>query len=522
MKDIFKNWKDFPNQSKNKSKENNDSAIRLSSDLHENIKNLKTSLKDCSDIVFRDFKIAGSRDAVLIFLKVLVDTKSIDLDILKPLYQFGKTSDMASTKKLKDVLVHQVIPAAQIDSGVTFNEITERIFTGETILLVEDLSEAIYISLQKWAKRSIQEPVVEPAIRGPKEGFTEDLLTNLSLIRKRLKTSKLKFEEIKIGSVSKTTIVIAYLQGIAAEATIAEVRKRISKIKDDAILESGSLEEFIEDSPSSIFPQIANTERPDRLVSSLLEGQIGIIIDNNPFVLVAPQTLTQMLQAPDDYYERYVGATFIRLIRYLFYGMALTLPSLYIAFSTFHQGMIPTGLLYSMAASRVNVPFPAVIEALIMELIFEGLREAGIRLPRTVGQSVSIVGGLVIGQAAVQAGIVSAPMVIIVSVTGIASFVFPKYNFALSIRILRFILMILAGTFGLFGMFVGIFAIMIHLSKLRSFGVPYLAPLGPMRLSSLKDVFVRAPKWATMDQSEFVAEQNKQQAGNQKNSGPKS
>ncbi len=491
--------------------------IELCNNLDENIQLLKTRLNDCTDIVYREFKIGGNRNAIIIFIKVLVDTKSINADILGPLYQFGKVLDVLDPKMLKEVLINQVITATQVEFGNALKEITERIFTGETILLVDGLSDAIYIGLQKLEKRSIEEPLTDPAIRGPRDGFTEDLSTNMSLIRRRLKTPNLRFEEMKVGKISKTKTVITYLQGIADEAIVAEARNRISKIDVDAILESGNIEEFIEDSPSSFFPQISNTERPDKLVSCLLEGQIGIMIDNTPFVLIAPQTLVQMLQAPDDYYERHTEASFIRMIRYLYYGIALTLPSLYIAFSTFHQGMIPTSLLYSMAAARASVPFPALIEAFIMEITFEGLREAGIRLPKAVGQSVSIVGALVIGQAAVQAGIVSAPMVIIVSVTGIASFVFPKYNLALSIRLLRFLLMILAGTLGLFGVFLGVLIIMIHLSNLRSFGVPYLAPLGPLKLSSLKDVFIRAPKWDMANRPEFISKENVKRVGNTKN-----
>lgn len=459
-------------------------------------------------IVIREFVIGGKHDAVILFSQVLVDTKLLDTDVLRPLYQVGKTIDISHIDRVKNVLMKQILPVCKIESGMLFEELLDRLFNGETILLIDGLPEAIYLCLQKWEKRNIEEPLTDPAIRGPRDGFTEDLLTNISLIRRRLKTPKLKFEEMIAGRISKTKTVLVYLQGIADEAIITEIRERISKIDVDAILESGNIEEFIEDNPWSLFPQINNTERPDKLVSCLLEGQIGIMLEGTSFVLVAPQTLIQMLQAPDDYYERHISASFVRLIRYSFYSIALTLPSFYIAFSTFHQGMIPTTLLYSMAAARTNVPFPALIEAFIMELTFEGLREAGIRLPKTVGQSVSIVGALVIGQAAVQAGIVSAPMVIIVSLTGISSFIFPKYNLALSIRILRFVLMILAGTLGLLGIFLGVFIIMVHMSNLRSFGVPYLAPLAPLSLSGLKDAFIRAPRWSMGKRPDYIAKGN--------------
>jgi len=215
-----------------------------------------------------------------------------------------------------------------------------------------------------------------------------------------------------------------------------------------------------------------------------------------------------MMQAPDDYYERSFTMTFVRLIRYVFLFVALLLPASYIAVSTFHQGMIPTTLLLSMAASRENIPFPAFIEAMIMEIFFEGLREAGLRLPRPVGQTVSIVGALVIGQAAIQAGIVSAPMVITVSITGIASYTIPRFNQALAIRVLRFVLMILGGTLGLYGVFMGFLFILIHMVSLRSFGVPYLSPVAPLELSSLKDVFIRVPWWAMMTRPGFTGSED--------------
>lgn len=481
---------------------------RISSHLPENIQYFGIALDRCSDIVIREFVIGGKYDAVILFSQVLVDMKSIDTDVLKPLYQVGKSIDITHPEKVKSFLVKQIIPVSKIETGKLYDEIFDRLFIGESILLVDGLSEAFFISLQNLEKRNIEEPLTDPSLRGPRDGFTEEIATNMALIRKRLKTSKLKFEEIKLGKISKTKTILVYLQGISDDAIVSEIRARMLQIDVDAILESGNIEEFIEDSPLSLFPQINNTERPDKVVSCLLEGQVGIMIDGTPFVLIAPQTLVQMLQAPDDYYERHITASFIRLIRYFFYGVALTLPSFYIAFSTFHQGMIPTSLLYSMAAGRTNVPFPALIEAFIMELTFEGLREAGIRLPKAVGQSVSIVGALVIGQAAVQAGIVSAAMVIIVSLTGIASFIFPKYSLALSIRLLRFVLMILAGTLGLFGIFLGIFIIMIHMCNLRSFGVPFLAPLAPLSISSFKDVFIRAPKWSMERRPGFVAKGN--------------
>lgn len=468
---------------------------------------VRSVLADCSDIVFRNFKIGNTRQALLVFVEGLIDNELLNENIVKPLLYYRQQiplSDEKAEASIGDFLERQVISSAQVIQVCTLQEILTGILSGDAIVLIDGSEVGLVISVKKWEKRSISAPVVEPVIRGPQEAFIETLRTNTSMIRRRLKTPQLKMKMLQVGRLSQTNVVITYLEGIANTALIAEVEKRINSIDVDAILESGNIEELIEDNSFSLFPQLSYTERPDKLVSCLLEGQVGIMVDNTPFALIAPQSFFQMIQAPDDYYERFIGSSLIRLVRYAFLFVALLLPSSYIAVSTFHQGMIPTTLLFSMAASRENIPFPAFVEAMIMEIFFEGLREAGVRLPRPVGQTVSIVGALVIGQAAIQAGIVSAPMVITVSITGIASFAIPRFNQAIAIRVLRFVLMTLAATLGLYGVFMGFLAILIHMASLRSFGVPYLSPVAPLELSSLKDVFIRVPWWDMLTRPNFT------------------
>lgn len=460
--------------------------------MQDNVQQLKKVFDRSSDIVYREFQV-GSKKGTLIFLDGLVNIELIDSNVLKPLLNYGR--DPLKTLQIKQLLLNEVITAAQVSNGQKMQDIIDHILSGDTVLLMDGMEQAIFISLKEWDHRAVEEPQTEVVVRGPREGFTENIRTNTSLIRRRLKTPKLKMELITVGRLSKTNIVITYLEEIADDSIIAEVRERISRIDIDAILESGYIEEMITDNPFSIFPQISYTERPDKMAGNLLEGQVGILIDNTPYSLIVPQTFFQQLQTPEDYYLRYQIGTFIRLIRYLFLLIALFLPSVYIALTTFHQEMIPTILLLSVAGARETVPFPALIEAFIMEISFEGLREAGIRLPRPIGQSVSIVGALVIGQAAVEAGIVSSPMVISVALTGIASFIIPNYNLANAIRILRFPMMILAGTMGLYGILLGSIALQIHISSLRSFGVPYFSPVAPLDVNGLKDVLVRAPRW---------------------------
>ncbi|KQX56646.1 spore germination protein [Paenibacillus sp. Root444D2] len=485
----------------------------LSTNLLQNVGQLKTIFDRSSDIVFRDFQVGETQKGTILFLDGLVNMKLIDDDVIKPLMAYGKnhlTQPICHYEEMENLLRNQVISAAQVSSGANFQDVINHVLSGDTALILDGFDQALFVSAREWESRSVEEPATEAVIRGPRDGFTENLRTNTSLIRRRLKTPQLKMEAMKVGRLSQTEIVITYLDHIADEALVAEVRERIGRIDIDAILESGYIEEFIEDTPSSIFPQVQSTERPDKVVGNLLEGKVAIIIDNTPFALYVPVTFYEMLQASEDYYGRFMISTAIRWIRFLFLVIALFLPSLYIALLTFHQELVPSSLLYSVASSRETVPFPAIIEALLMEIAFEGLREAGVRLPRPVGQSVSIVGALVIGQAAVQAGIVSAPMVIVVSITGIASFIIPSFSQAVAIRMLRFPMMFLAGSLGLYGILLGVLFIMSHMCRLRSFGMPYLSPLAPLHFGDFKDVLVRAPWWSMTNRPEEGAKRNPQ------------
>lgn len=485
----------------------------LKGDFHDDLKQLKLIFTRSSDIVFREFQLAGIQKGALIFLDGLVDNQIIDSDVMKPLLNVGNKGTFPYTniplKEMESFLRDPLIYVTQISLGKTMKEIVDHILSGDTILLLDGINQSLIITTQGWEMRSVEEPATEAVIRGPREGFTENLRTNTSLIRRRLKTSQLKMESTTVGRLSKTKMAITYLEGIAEQSLIAEVKERLNQIDIDAILESGYIEELIQDNPLSVFPQVNNTERPDKVAANLLEGKIGILIDNTPFALIVPVSFYEMLQSSEDYYQNYMVSTVIRWLRLFMLAGALLLPSLYIAITSYHQEMLPTTLLLSVASSRETVPFPAIVEAFIMEVSFEALREAGVRLPRAVGQAVSIVGALVIGQAAVQAGIVSASMVIIVSITGISSFIFPVYSQGIAIRLLRFPMMIFAGTLGLYGILVASLILLIHMARLRSFGVPYLSPVAPLNFSSLKDTYVRAPWWKMIDRSDQTGKKNR-------------
>lgn len=464
----------------------------LSGSLDEDFNRIKQLFEGAADFVYRELEINSTYSAVVIYLNGLVNVERMELHVINPLIRHNE-----ELLKQQPTIDHFkiMLSSAQVFQGETFQEVIDQILSGGTILLINGFKKALFVSEQSWVQRSVDEPLSEAVVLGPREGFTENIRTNASMIRRRLKTTKLKFESIKIGTLSKTEVFITYLEEIAQHSVIEEVRSRLNRIDIDAIEDSGYIVEFIEDYPFSVFPQVLQTERPDRVVGNLLEGRIGIMVDNSPFVLIVPVTFFQMMNSPEDYYGRFIMTTFIRFIRYLFLLVALLFPAIYIAVTTFHHELLPTNLIFSVAASREKVPFPAVIEALLMEITFEALREAGLRLPRPIGSTVSIVGALVIGQAAVEAGIVSAPLVIVVATTGIASFMFPSYALTGAIRLLRFFIIFLAATLGFYGILLGVFFILVHLVQLRSFGVPYFAPVAPFHFNNLKDIFIRVPWW---------------------------
>lgn len=448
----------------------------------------------CSDVVYRTFALASGPSGAIVFIESMVDEKRLEAKVLEPLMD-GSARIFAEAAGAPPN-VSGWIHADHVKNETDIKAAAESVCKGEAAVLVDGVPSILLVSMQKLDKRAVEEPATEPIIRGPRDGFTESLGVNITLVRRRFGTTDLKVETMKMGRLSQSSLAIVYLDSVVLPEVLEEVRKRLGRIDIDAVLESGYIEELICDNPFSLFPQMLNTERPDRVAGGILEGRVAILVDNTPFALIAPGTFIDTLQASEDYYQNYIVASATRLLRFWLSFSALVFPSIYIAVTTFHQEMIPTSLLLSIASSREAVPFPGIVEALLMEAAFEGLREAGIRLPRPVGQAVSIVGALVIGQAAVQAGVVSAMLVIVVSFTGIASFIFPAYAQGLAIRFLRFPMMLLAATFGLYGLVLGLLAVLIHLAKLRSFGVPYLAPFAPTNASGLKDTAVRAPWWS--------------------------
>lgn len=472
----------------------------LFSSLDQNKQQLAAVYLSCSDFIIRSFPVGEAKQAAVFYIDGLTDTARIEQTVILPLMSFnGEVSSIA-------YLAEHLVTAASSKFLTTFEDAIKYLSIGEPVLFLDDEPRGIAFGLSNWQARSIEEPSAESVVRGPREGFTETLRVNTSLIRRIIKSPLLKMNSIHLGEYTQTNVIITYIDGLAAPELLKEVERRLEHIQIDGILESGYIEELIEDSPLSPFPQILSTERPDVVCSNLLEGRIAILTEGTPFALIVPVTFFSFMQSAEDYYQRFLFSTAIRWLRYFFGAISLLLPSIYVALLTFHQEMVPGSLLISMATSREAVPFPALVEALLMEITFEALREAGVRLPKQIGAAVSIVGALVIGQAAVQAGLVSAPMVIIVAITGISSFMIPRYVTGLPIRLLRFPFILLAGSLGLLGIMSGFIALILHLCSLKSFGLPYMSSVAR---NELRDILARSPMWMMDNRPELFGTTNK-------------
>lgn len=488
--------------------------------LPDKVQQLRQQFGNSSDLVTRDLPLgkSGQIKTAIAYVDGLVDSPTVNgivESMQRAMRREERTAQEMPDPDWTSMQSRLPVPAGSIRSLNEWQAIEHALLSGDTILLLDN--ECIAIGTGGGEQRPVGEPSTETVVRGPREGFTESLRTNVSLVRRKVKDARLRVETKQIGRVTHTDVSLVYISGIAQDSVIAEARARLGRIDIDAILESGYIEEMIQDEAHSLFPTMASSERPDVVAAGLLEGRIAIFVDGTPFVLLAPVFFIQFFQAAEDYYNRY-NFSIIRLLRLLTFFIAMLAPAFYIALTTFHQEAIPTPLLISLAAQREGIPFPAFVEAMIMEITFEILREAGVRMPRAIGQAVSIVGALVLGDAAVQAGLVSPAMVIVVSLTAISSFVIPSYDLAISTRIMRFIFMILAASFGLFGISAGIVALVLHLCSLRSFGVPILSPFAPLSAAGLKDSLIRFPLWRLHVRPRYLSPRNKVR---ERGSGPK-
>ncbi len=476
----------------------NSSPIRsdknISVDLEQNVKYIKDYFRGSSDIVLKPFRISKEHNmkAAIVAVDGLFDKTAVNENIIKPLMTMEQKEN--NKKEIYIDIKNHLYVTSNIKEETSMDRSIKQMMQGEVILFIDGISTAFIFDARTWEMRGIQEPVTETVIRGPREGFVETLRINTSMLRRKIHHPMLKISNTFVGAYSQTEVAIAYIEGIVNPKIVEEVKERIDKINIDAILESGYIEELIEDAPLSPFPTIANTERPDVVAGRLLEGRVAIFTDGTPVALIVPHLFLESFQNVEDYYSRPYYASIVRLLRIFALFLTTLFPALYLSSERFHKEIIPIDLLITIAAAREHVPFPLFFEVSIMTLGFEFLREAGVRMPKPIGQAVSIVGALVLGEAAVNAGFTSATTVIVVAVAGITSLLSPPIigvNF-----ILRMTFLIAAAFFGFYGIMLVLIITILHLASLRSFGIPYMSPWFPTSWRGWKDLFIRFPIWA--------------------------
>lgn len=466
----------------------------LTGDLSKLDDGLRELLRSAPDLAVRVVVVSDGREARLVYESGLVDPTLL-ARVAERLTQTSPAPDVAERPFLIR-LGEAAAPAVTGGLVHTLGTFAERLFEGSALFAVSGEAGALTLRLPKFPSRGVAPPLTTHVVMGPRDGFVEDVSTNLALMRRRLRTHRLWVDRLTIGKLSRTSVYVVHVHGVADDHLVKEVETRLRGIAIDGVLESNYLSELIRDAPWSPFPTVLRTERPDSVAASLLEGRVAIVTDGSPFVLIVPCTLTTLFSAAEDYFQSWQITSILRSVRLAATTLGVFLPGLYVAITTFHQEFLPTPLLISVSASRETVPFPTLVEVLLMLVLFEIIREAGVRVPSGVGSALTIGGTLVVGDAAVRAGVISAPIVIVVGAVIIAFFVIPNYDAVQAFRFTLYPLLLAGGFLGIYGILFVFLALALHLASLRSFGAAYLSPFAPMRLSDLKDSLIRAPWWA--------------------------
>lgn len=454
----------------------NKTVKKTASSKDKNLSFFQETFHETNDLMIREIDAKTS----MIYISTLAENEKIERQILMP------------ANHSKEALERLINKAPAIED---LNEGIKELLRGKTLLVVDGEKKIRTYSTTSSYHRDVEEPDNEKVIRGSHEGFIENLQVNLNLIRRKIESENLCVRYYKVGAVTRTNVALVYLDNLTDKEVLNIIDTRLKSIATDTIVNPGFIEEFIEDAPFSPFPHTLGTERPDRVISNLLEGRVALISEDSPSALIMPVTFFAFYQSPDDYNSRWITGTFIRLIRLMSFLIAIGLPGFYIAIAGFHFEVIPDELVLPLKASVTGIPYPPFFEAFFMVITIELIREAGIRLPTPVAQTIGIVGGLVIGNAVVMAGLISNIMIIIIAITAIASFVAPSNEMSTTMRVLNFPIIIAAATFGFTGIVVVLMFILIHLCRLESYGTPYFAPVAPLNWTDLKDTFIRVPVW---------------------------
>ena len=458
----------------------------LSTSLNENLMNLRAQTQHSTDVM--DHRIqANGVDCVLLFCDGMVSQQLLAELMAEPLLNLRLAKPGA--QPLLQWLNEHSILAAEQKAVNTMDDLLTLIMSGFVVILADGASHGIACGLQGYPTRSVSEPDTEMNLRGAREGFVESVRVNQTMIRRRIKSPALKFELYPLGNRSKTDISLVYLTDRADPRMVEQVKEQLSKVESDVVLSTGYLQPFLEGKPLSLFPRVGSTERPDVMCAKIAEGRIGILVDGTPFAMIVPYLFNEHFQSLDDYAYRPYYAMLLRLLKYVAFFISILLPGMYVALSVFDPEFLPDQLLFTVVSAEEATPFPLMLEALIIHLIYEIMREAGLRLPKQVGHAVSIVGALVIGDAAVNAGLIGSPMVMIVALTAISSFVLPSLYEA--VAVLKFIFILIGGTWGLYGIALGLLALAVNLCAMMTEGVPLMAPLAPFSKFSMRDTVYR-------------------------------
>ena len=455
----------------------------LNKNIADSIKIFKEIFERDDTIRFREFSASGIK-CCAVFADGMVNSEIINSHIIRPLVT---SSGVMGINELSE----KIVLCNELSKSSDMSEIIESMLYGDTIIIMDGQNESLIVNTKGWQTRGISEPDDDKSLKGPREGFSESAMQNVSLLRRKLLTPELKFEFLKLGTRSGTRICICYLDSITEKNILDDLKKRLSKIEIDGIISTGNIDELIKDHPYSLFKTTGTTEKPDIAAAKLLEGRIAIIVDGTPLVMTVPYIFVENIQSPDDYYVNFYYGSVGRILRFIGFWLSISIPAIYISVVCFHQEMIPDTLLFSLMSATQGVPFPAVVECFFMLLVFEVLREAGVRMPNKVGHALSIVGALVIGQAAVEAKIASAPMVIVTAFTAIAGLMNPRITGA--VIVIRFAALFASAIIGIYGYFFCMLAVLIYLCSMQSFGVPYMSQMFTYKKSKQTDIFIRVP-----------------------------
>jgi spore germination protein len=468
---------------------------KVSLHIEENIENYMKNFSHCADVKTQRMKLGkgGECECFLAYIEVAVSSTQLREAALGKMLAFLEETPGERRGRLLD---ENAMGIADVTWYEYIEDAAQGMLTGDAVLFIDGYAKALKIADNGYPGMGVGESDSEKVVRGSAETFTDSVKTNTALMRKRVRSTRIRVEELDIGLRSHTLVNLVYMDDLVYPGLVEEIKKRLEGFAIDGILDSGMLEQLAEEKWYSPFPQFLTTVRPDRASMAVLEGRVVLLADNSPVALVLPADINSFLKTSDDYYNRFEAATFARLLRYVAGFFAMTLPGLYLALTNFHTQILPTSLLLAFQETRLGMPFPAVLEVLLMEMSFELLREAGVRLPGTMGNTIGIVGGLIIGQSAVEANLVSPIVVIIVAFTALCSFAIPNEEFAFSFRILKFVFIFLCAWVGYYGFLIGILLVLAHLSRLKSFGISYLSPFagaGQGAREDEKDSIVRYP-----------------------------